>query len=81
MKINAHGGIAGRPIILKSLDDEGEALRRSARSLNREALVAALESMHAYDLGGVSVSFSPAAHAGADFVDTDVIASDGRFVR
>lgn len=61
-----------------------EALRRAARPdrpLDREALLAALESMHAYDLGGLEVSFTSAARTGAEFVDTVIVARDGRFVR
>jgi ABC-type branched-subunit amino acid transport system substrate-binding protein len=61
-----------------------EALRRAAtpkQSLGSEALVHALEAMKVYDAGGVEVSFSPTSHKGSDFVDTVVVASDGRFVR
>jgi ABC-type branched-subunit amino acid transport system substrate-binding protein len=61
-----------------------EALRRAARpgrAPERETLVAALESMQAYDVGGLVVSFTPAAHTGADFVDTVIVARDGRFAR
>jgi ABC-type branched-subunit amino acid transport system substrate-binding protein len=61
-----------------------EALRRAARTgrpLDRETLLAALETMQPYDMGGVEVSFTPAAHKGADFVDTVVVARDGRFAR
>jgi len=61
-----------------------EALRRAAppgRPLEREALRAALETMQSYDAGGLDVSFTPGAHKGADFVDTVIVARDGRFAR
>ena len=61
-----------------------EALRRAARPgrpLDRPALLAALESMSAYDAGGMEVSFTPSSRRGADFVDTVVVATDGRFAR
>lgn len=61
-----------------------EALRRASRggrTPDRESLLAALESMHAYDAGGLEVSFTPSAHRGSDFVDTVIVARDGRFVR
>jgi len=61
-----------------------EALRRATRTgrpPDREALLAALESMHAFDAGGLEVSFTPTAHRGADFVDTVIVGRDGRFVR
>jgi ABC-type branched-subunit amino acid transport system substrate-binding protein len=61
-----------------------EALRRAGgarKAIERETLVAALESMGRYDLGGMEVSFTPLAHRGSEFVDIVVVASDGRFVR
>jgi ABC-type branched-subunit amino acid transport system substrate-binding protein len=58
-----------------------EALRRSDRKLSREALVAALEGMRGYDLGGFTVSYGPEHHEGSRFVDIVVVAADGRFVR
>lgn len=61
-----------------------QALRRASRPgrpPDREALVAALEAMQAYDVGGLEVSFTPTARTGADFVDTVIVARDGRFVR
>jgi ABC-type branched-subunit amino acid transport system substrate-binding protein len=58
-----------------------EALRRAGKTLTRDGLVAALETMQPYDLGGMTVSFSPNSRKGADFVDTDVVGADGRFVR
>jgi ABC-type branched-subunit amino acid transport system substrate-binding protein len=61
-----------------------EALRRAARPsrpLERATLLAALESMSTYDVGGLEVSFGAASRRGADFVDTVVVARDGRFAR
>jgi ABC-type branched-subunit amino acid transport system substrate-binding protein len=61
-----------------------EALRRAGsarKATERETLVAALESMARYDLGGMEVSFTPLAHRGSEFVDIVVVATDGRFVR
>ena len=61
-----------------------EGLRRAARPgrpIERPALLAALESMQSYDVGGMEVSFTPTARRGADFVDTVVVALDGRFAR
>jgi ABC-type branched-subunit amino acid transport system substrate-binding protein len=61
-----------------------EGLRRAAKPrqpLTRESLVAALESMQPYDLGGVEVAYSPTSRRGADFVDTVIAGRGGRFVR
>jgi ABC-type branched-subunit amino acid transport system substrate-binding protein len=61
-----------------------EALRRAGGGrgpTERESLIAALESMTPYDVGGIEVSFTPLAHRGSRFVDTVVVATDGRFAR
>ena len=61
-----------------------EALTRASRgrrALSAEGLVATLEAMKTYDLGGIEVRYSAREHRGADFVDTVVVAKDGRFVR
>ena len=58
-----------------------EALRRAGRKLTRESLVSALESMHGYDVGGLTVRYEAGSHPGSSFVDVVVVAADGRFVR
>ena len=58
-----------------------EALRRADRRITRESLVAALEGMRGFDLGGFSVAYGPELHQGSRFVDIVVVAGDGRFVR
>jgi len=58
-----------------------EALRRAGRKLTREGLVATLESMRGYDVGGLTVSYTTGSHQGSRFVDVVVVAADGRFVR
>jgi ABC-type branched-subunit amino acid transport system substrate-binding protein len=58
-----------------------EGLRRAGRSLTREGLVAALESMHDVDLGGFYVGYSPAVHAGSKFVELTIIGRSGKFLR
>jgi ABC-type branched-subunit amino acid transport system substrate-binding protein len=58
-----------------------EALRRADRKLTRESLVAALESMRGYDVGGLAVTFTARDHQGSRFVDVVVVGADGRFVR
>ncbi|MGE5791527.1 MAG: ABC transporter substrate-binding protein [Bacteroidota bacterium] len=58
-----------------------EALRRADRKLTRESLLAALESMRDYDVGGLTVSFSAKSHEGSRFVDVVVVGADGKFVR
>jgi branched-chain amino acid transport system substrate-binding protein len=58
-----------------------EALRRAGRRLTREGLISALESMHGYDLGGLTVSYTAESHQGSRFVDVVVVGSHGQFVR
>jgi ABC-type branched-subunit amino acid transport system substrate-binding protein len=61
-----------------------EALTRAVHGrkvVSSEALVGALEGMKSYDAGGIEVRFSQKAHTGAGFVDTVVVANDGRFVK
>ncbi len=58
-----------------------EGLRRAGANPTRERLVAALNSMHPYDLGGMRIDFSPTDHSGLDFVDLSIIGADGGFKR
>jgi ABC-type branched-subunit amino acid transport system substrate-binding protein len=56
-------------------------LRAAGRDPTRERLQKALESLGSMDLGGMTVRYSPTTHAGSTFVDTVIVASDGRFSR
>jgi ABC-type branched-subunit amino acid transport system substrate-binding protein len=58
-----------------------EGLRRTGKNLTREHLITTLETFRDLDLGGLKVTYTPQSHAGTLFVDTVVVASDGRFVR
>ena len=58
---------------------EREVLLRVAGSA--AALIASLESMHNYDLGGYRVSYSANDRQGSRFVDLTVIGSGGRVLR
>ncbi|MDH6591463.1 branched-chain amino acid transport system substrate-binding protein [Variovorax sp. TBS-050B] len=57
-----------------------EALRRAGPKPTRARLLAALDGLRAFDLGGLEVSYSPQDHSGIDFADLSII-SDGRFKR
>jgi branched-chain amino acid transport system substrate-binding protein len=58
-----------------------EALRRAGPKPTRAKVLAALESIRGFDLGGgMEVSYSPTDHSGIDFADLAII-SDGRFKR
>lgn len=58
-----------------------EAIKRSGPKPTREGLVAALENMRKFDLGGYIISFSPTDRTGSDIVDLTIIGKDGRFMR
>jgi branched-chain amino acid transport system substrate-binding protein len=58
-----------------------EGLRRAGRNPTRAAVLAGLESIQKYDIGGLDVSFSPTDHTGLDFADLAIIGADGKFKR
>jgi branched-chain amino acid transport system substrate-binding protein len=58
-----------------------EGLRRAGAKPTRQAIAKALESMRPYDLGGLSVDYSPTDHSGLDFADLSIIGERGKFRR
>ncbi|MBK7063024.1 MAG: ABC transporter substrate-binding protein [Rubrivivax sp.] len=58
-----------------------EGLRRAGRSVTRESLVAALESLQRFDLGGFTVDFNPRDHTGSNYVDLTMLTGDGKVRR
>ncbi len=56
-------------------------LRAAGRDLTRGGIQRAMESLGTVDVGGMLVRYRPGAHAGSSFVDTVIVASDGRFSR
>jgi ABC-type branched-subunit amino acid transport system substrate-binding protein len=58
-----------------------EGLRRAGPNPTRAKLIAALETLNKYDIGGLEVSFSSTDHTGLDFADLSIIGSDGKFKR
>jgi len=58
-----------------------EGLKRAGKSPTRAALIAALENMRDYDMGGDLVSFTGEDHVGRRFVELTIVGRDGRFLR
>ena len=58
-----------------------EALRHAAPGVTQAKMVAALEGISKFDLGGLMVSFSPTDHSGLDYADVSIIGADGKFKR
>ena len=58
-----------------------EGLRRAGPKATREKLQAALESMHKFELGGLTLTFSSTDHTGLDFADLSIIGFNKKFMR
>ena len=56
-------------------------LRAAGRDLTRAGIQRAMEGLGTVDVGGMLVRYRPGAHTGSTFVDTVIVASDGRFSR
>lgn len=57
-----------------------EALRRAGKDLTRGKLIASLETMSNYDLGGFVVDYSGGKRIGSNFVDLSIISKSGEFL-
>ena len=55
-----------------------EAVRRQGARPTREGMVAALESIDNYDLGGYVVGFKPNVRSGSRFVELSIISGSGK---
>lgn len=58
-----------------------EALRRAGKKPSPQALIAALEGMRDYDMGGFLISYGPNDHTGAEFVEMSIIDKRGEFLQ
>lgn len=58
-----------------------EALRRAGPAPTRSKVVKALESLQNYDLGGITLGYSPSNRVGSRFVEVTVIGSNGRLMK
>ena len=58
-----------------------EGLRRAGPAPTREKLVAALEGIRKFDLGGLDIGYGPDDHTGLDFADLSIIGPNGKFRR
>jgi branched-chain amino acid transport system substrate-binding protein len=58
-----------------------EGLRRGSNGASPENLIAGLESLHEFDLGGFHVDFTPKKHTGSTFVELTLLTAEGRVVR
>lgn len=58
-----------------------EGLRRAGSNATSDSLVAALETMHDFNLGGFFMDFNAQRHTGSKYVDLTILGADGRVRR
>jgi branched-chain amino acid transport system substrate-binding protein len=58
-----------------------EGLRRAGPNASRAKVIEALESMASFDLGGISVGYSPQNRVGSRYVEVTVIGSSGKLLK
>lgn len=58
-----------------------EALRRAGPAPTRARVLKALETLGPYDLGGITVNFSPSNRVGSRYVEVTVIGRSGRLMK
>lgn len=58
-----------------------EGIRRAGPEPTRERLVTALESLRNFDLGGITINYTPTSHAGSSFVELSIVSSSGKLIR
>jgi ABC-type branched-subunit amino acid transport system substrate-binding protein len=57
-----------------------EGLRRAGRNPTRDSLIAGLETLRDWDLGGFTVRYGPQDHVASGFVEVTTIGREGRFM-
>jgi ABC-type branched-subunit amino acid transport system substrate-binding protein len=67
-------GYAGAKVLV-------EGLRRAGAKPTRQSLIAALNGMQKFDIGGMEISYSPTDHTGLNFADLSIIDASGKFRR
>ena len=58
-----------------------EGLRRAGRNPTRESLIAGLESMREFNMGGFIVHYGPKNHMASTYTDLTIVGRGGKFVR
>ena len=58
-----------------------EGLKRAGRNPSRASLLAGLESLQDFDLGGIKVTYGPQNHSGLTFVDASIVNRKGGFTQ
>ena len=58
-----------------------EGIRRAGANPTREKVLKALEGLRDFDLGGISVGYSPKNRVGSRYVEVTVIGSSGKLLK
>lgn len=58
-----------------------EGLKRAGKDLNREKLIAALESLNNFDLGGYRINYGSNSRLGSRFVELTVVGPGGKLLK
>jgi ABC-type branched-subunit amino acid transport system substrate-binding protein len=58
-----------------------EGLRRAGRNLTRPGLVAALEGLRDFDIGGLTLGYGPSDRTGTEYVELSMISRGGEFLQ
>ncbi|RYY92667.1 MAG: amino acid ABC transporter substrate-binding protein [Comamonadaceae bacterium] len=67
-------GYAGAKVLV-------EGLRRAGRNPTRASVIAGLEAIQKFDLGGLDVTYSATDHTGLEFTELSMVGPDGSFRR
>lgn len=67
-------GFAGAKVMVKALNDAGP-------SPTRASVLRALESMEKYDMGDITIGYSPTDHTGLELTDLSIITREKAFLR
>jgi len=58
-----------------------EALRRAGANPTPASLIAAMEKLDHYDVGGFTINFAGQGRTGSEFMELTMISKNGRFIR
>lgn len=58
-----------------------EGIKLAGRNLTREKLVASLENMHNFNVGGFPINYLPTNHNGSQFVEITILGPGGKLIR
>jgi len=56
-------------------------VKRAGPRATREKVVASLESLNRFGLGGVDVTYGPGKRTGTSYIDITIVGKSGKFLR